>query len=323
MAPPNTKETTNGKPNEVKISVDDVLRLRDSLVTGLATLQTAVIAHTNALLSGNSGAALDLWDLTKSFGTNVAGLPRGVTPGAKAEGDGPKRKRNKKPSDPNAPKRPLTAYFLYLHSARPIIAKDLGDKATPGEVSNEATRRWAAMMDEEKELWKKAYQNNRIEYRERVTAYKAKLAETDPSAAQLALENDAAADGEEDEEDEPAEAELDVDVGVSAPPSPKSNKRRKTDKDASTSKNGAARPSMTKETPILPPTHGTEAVVPDSTTKDRKGSPEKSRRRGERERKSRGGDDGERRSEETEKEKRADREKRSRRKRKSDVIDEE
>lgn len=61
-----------------------------------------------------------------------------------------KKERKKRSHDPNAPKRPLTPYFLYMQTARPIIAKDLGDEAPKGAVQEEGQRRWAAMSPNDK-----------------------------------------------------------------------------------------------------------------------------------------------------------------------------
>ena len=61
-----------------------------------------------------------------------------------------KKERKKRSHDPNAPKRPLTPYFLYMQTARPIIAKDLGEEAPKGAVQEEGQRRWAAMSPNDK-----------------------------------------------------------------------------------------------------------------------------------------------------------------------------
>ena len=66
--------------------------------------------------------------------------------------EGGEKKRKKRAHDPNAPKRPLTPYFLYMQSARQIIAGDLGEGAKPGQISEEGTRRWKAMEEEEKKV---------------------------------------------------------------------------------------------------------------------------------------------------------------------------
>lgn len=61
-----------------------------------------------------------------------------------------KKERKKRVHDPNAPKRPLTPYFLYMQTARPIIASDLGSDVPKGAVQEEGQRRWAAMTADEK-----------------------------------------------------------------------------------------------------------------------------------------------------------------------------
>lgn len=76
---------------------------------------------------------------------------RAGSPSAKSEAGGPK-KRKRAPVDPNAPKRPLTPYFLFMKHNRGPIASDLGADSRPKEVADEGTRRWQAMEDTEKEV---------------------------------------------------------------------------------------------------------------------------------------------------------------------------
>lgn len=63
-----------------------------------------------------------------------------------------KKERKKRTIDPNAPKRPLTPYFLYMQHARSIIANDLGTEAPKGAVQEEGQRRWANMSPHEKQV---------------------------------------------------------------------------------------------------------------------------------------------------------------------------
>lgn len=83
-----------------------------------------------------------------------------------------KKERKKRTHDLNAPKRPLTPYFLYMQTARPIIASDLGTGAPKGAVQEEGRRRWADMGASEKQGWNQAYQYNLRLYNARVQAYK-------------------------------------------------------------------------------------------------------------------------------------------------------
>jgi HMG (high mobility group) box len=84
-----------------------------------------------------------------------------------------KKERKKRTHDPNAPKRPLTPYFLYMQTARPIIASDLGEGAPKGAVQEEGQRRWSVMDPNEKQGWNQAYQYNLRLYNARVHSYKA------------------------------------------------------------------------------------------------------------------------------------------------------
>lgn len=93
-----------------------------------------------------------------------------VAPAAPVEGE--KKERKKRTHDPNAPKRPLTPYFLYMQTARPIIASDLGEQAAKGAVQEEGQRRWAVMGPSEKAGWNQAYQYNLRLYQARVESYK-------------------------------------------------------------------------------------------------------------------------------------------------------
>lgn len=131
------------------------------VIISLAQLQSAVsdlsrayINHTNTVLNpGSSG--LDLGGLSSGITNTLfeSGLlgARPTSPGAKSE-VGDKRKRKRAPPDPNAPKRALTPFFLYMQHNRAKIAEELGDSAKPKAVSDEGTKRWAEMAEPHKEV---------------------------------------------------------------------------------------------------------------------------------------------------------------------------
>ncbi|RFU23578.1 hypothetical protein B7463_g12759, partial [Scytalidium lignicola] len=201
----------DSKPREgatLSIDVDSFVRTRDSVVTGLATLQDAIqtlssayIKHTNAVL-GEHGAGLDVETALSKLGDNpllggMTSLQRAVTPAAPIAAAGAdaslKKERKKRQHDPNAPKRPLTPYFLYMQTARPIIAGDLGPDAAKGAVSDEGTRRWGTMSLTDKQLWHSAYKDNLRLYNARMHSYRAGNTEakemTDAAAATYAEEH--------------------------------------------------------------------------------------------------------------------------------------
>lgn len=96
---------------------------------------------------------------------------RAPSPPKSPVADGKKEKK-KRTHDPLAPKRPLTPYFLYMQTARPIIANDLGPDVAKGAVSTEGVRRWNAMAPHDKQLWNSAYTDNLKLYNARMHSFK-------------------------------------------------------------------------------------------------------------------------------------------------------
>ena len=173
------------------------------VVTGLATLQSAVqdlsrayIAHTNTVLGKGSGSSLELLNFANPIGgENGLFSGRLATPGpAPVAEQGEVKKRKRAPHDKNAPKRPVTPYFLYMQYAREGIAKEMGPSAPAKQVADEGTRRWNTMPDSEKavspypnsprlvtaaqrpiQTWQDFYGCNFAAYKKKVQAYKAGL----------------------------------------------------------------------------------------------------------------------------------------------------
>jgi hypothetical protein len=158
------------------IDVDQFIRVRDSVYQRLQTIQDLIrsfsqdyLRQTNLLIGEGTnlenGAELD----------RIAGSLTNMIPTAFAPPQPPveeKKERKKRTHDPNAPKRPLTPYFLYMQTARPIIANDLGDQVPKGAVQDEGQRRWSVMTPAEKLGWNQAYQYNLRLYNARVHSYK-------------------------------------------------------------------------------------------------------------------------------------------------------
>jgi hypothetical protein len=141
--------------------------------TGLNDLLRAYMQHTSSILAGEDGD-LDKLQLPANLTAtaNAAmeaavsaanGVSQGIGGPSHVDGTGAasknkKRKREKKEKDPNAPKKPLTAAFLYAQSARPIVRADLEKGLGPGEVLEknavnlETTQRWNHLTEEDKEV---------------------------------------------------------------------------------------------------------------------------------------------------------------------------
>ncbi|KAK4503812.1 hypothetical protein PRZ48_004727 [Zasmidium cellare] len=189
------------------------------------TAVKAYVAHTNAVLE--EGSSLDVGYLMQPLMNlnNVAQIAQqailqngNATPNPQLNPDGTKKKRQYKPRDPNAPKRPLTAYFRFLQEQRPKISAEInargptaeGGKA--GDISKLATERWNAMTPQLQAPYRAAYQNEMKAYNDAVKVYKAEGGQVEDEDA--AAEDDdevpapapqtvvAAADPEEDDDDE-------------------------------------------------------------------------------------------------------------------------
>ncbi|KAI0003134.1 hypothetical protein F4779DRAFT_602517 [Xylariaceae sp. FL0662B] len=176
QAVPQPLPTAVGVPRT--IGIEEFIRVRDSVharfntITGLMkSFSDDFLRQTNLLIGEpapfDNGASHSMQSLI----ANLDGIG-----GQLGEFGAPleeKKERKKRTHDPNAPKRPLTPYFLYMQTARPIIANDLGQDAPKGAVQEEGQRRWASMTPNEKTAWNNAYQFNLRLYNARVHSYKA------------------------------------------------------------------------------------------------------------------------------------------------------
>ncbi|KAH9906329.1 hypothetical protein F4778DRAFT_725450 [Xylariomycetidae sp. FL2044] len=160
------------------IGIEEFIRVRDSIsarfntITGLMKSFSDDFMRQTSLLIGepapfDNGAGSSM----QAFITSLDGM--NATLGEFAPPVEEKKERKKRTHDPNAPKRPLTPYFLYMQTARPIIAQDLGVDAPKGAVQEEGQRRWSSMGPSDKIAWNNAYQFNLRLYNARVHSYKA------------------------------------------------------------------------------------------------------------------------------------------------------
>ncbi|CAD5210802.1 unnamed protein product [Bursaphelenchus okinawaensis] len=72
-----------------------------------------------------------------------------------------------KKKDPNAPKRALSAYFIWLKENRARITKP-GMKV--GEVTKLAAKEWNSLSD--KSEWEKKAEDDKKRYQREITAYR-------------------------------------------------------------------------------------------------------------------------------------------------------
>ncbi|KAL4942426.1 hypothetical protein BDV06DRAFT_192192 [Aspergillus oleicola] len=234
------RSSSKGDPKTVTVDVEEFSKTRDAVLASLAQLQSAAfelsrayINHTNTVL-GQDSSNVDVAAITNTLTASLrdGGLKTAaIVPDAET---GEKKKRKRGRADPNAPKRTLTPFFLFMHHNRDHIREELGSDAKPKDVAAEGTKRWGEMPESQKEIWKKLYAENLATYREKVAAYKAGRPfdhdDNDKAANQLHLDV-AAAEGSDEDEDEEQEEQEEEDEEESSPepvkePTPPPKRRR-------------------------------------------------------------------------------------------------
>lgn len=86
------------------------------------------------------------------------------------EEEGGRKKKAKK--DPNAPKRNMSAYFLYSMFARPQVKND-NPEASFGSIARIISEQFKALPDKERKKWEKKAADDKERYQREMAAYKA------------------------------------------------------------------------------------------------------------------------------------------------------
>ena len=85
-------------------------------------------------------------------------------------GAGGKSKRSKK--DPNAPKRNMSAYFLYSVHIRPTI-KEENPEASFGDIARLISQRFKTLDEKEKTQWEEKAADDKVRYQREMEDYRA------------------------------------------------------------------------------------------------------------------------------------------------------
>merc|ERR1719228_2862903 len=96
-------------------------------------------------------------------------------------------KVNQKPiKDPNAPKKPLSAYFLFSQEERLKVKAENPDYSIT-EVAKELGKRWATLNPALKNSYEQRYQDARKVYDQEMNHYKPQKKKKDPNAPKQPL----------------------------------------------------------------------------------------------------------------------------------------
>ena len=97
------------------------------------------------------------------------------------------QQQGKKPiKDPNAPKKPLSAYFLFSQEERLKVKAEFPDYSIT-EVAKELGRRWATIDPAIKQSYEQRYTESRRQYEQALAAYKPQKKKKDPNAPKQPL----------------------------------------------------------------------------------------------------------------------------------------
>lgn len=91
------------------------------------------------------------------------------------KGAGPKgvEKTKKKKKDPNAPKKNLTAYFMFQKEVRPQIVAD-NPNLKVSEVAKEIGEQWKNLDQDQKSKYEKLAEQDKERYQREMEAYNSK-----------------------------------------------------------------------------------------------------------------------------------------------------
>jgi len=149
----------------------------------------AVVDNTGTVLNYSTNAAPGTQQIIQQGGRQVvvqggAVVQRQAT--AVAAPAQTHTKAGKPMKDPNAPKKPLSAYFLFSQDERLKVKAEFPDFSIT-EVAKELGRRWASIDPAVKVQYEQRYQESRKQYEQAMTAYKPQKKKKDPNAPKQPL----------------------------------------------------------------------------------------------------------------------------------------
>ncbi|CAN8292207.1 unnamed protein product [Cochlearia groenlandica] len=134
---------------------------------------------------------------------------------SKAETRSSKLSVNKKPTkaskaaakDPNKPKRPSSAFFVFMEDFRETFKKENPNNKSVATVGKAAGDKWKSLSDSEKAPYVAKAEKRKVDYEKNMKAYNKKLEEgpkedEEESDKSLSEVNDEDDGSEEDEDDE-------------------------------------------------------------------------------------------------------------------------
>ncbi|KAL3514874.1 hypothetical protein ACH5RR_027591 [Cinchona calisaya] len=116
-----------------------------------------------------------------------------------------KQKREKKAKDPNKPKRPPTAFLIFMEGFRKQFKEKNPESKSVAAVSKAGGGEWKSLTEEEKASYKATADKRKQEYDRQMQAYNRRLEgghaeeESDKSKSEVNDEDEGSGEEEDDE----------------------------------------------------------------------------------------------------------------------------
>merc|ERR1712083_684330 len=147
----------------------------------------AVVDNTGTVLNYSTNAAPGTQQVIQQGGRQVVVQGGTVVQRPAAAPDPQQSKPSGKPmKDPNAPKKPLSAYFLFSQDERLKVKAEFADYSIT-DVAKELGRRWATIDPLLKQQYEQRYQSARKVFDQEMSAYKPHKKKKDPNAPKQPL----------------------------------------------------------------------------------------------------------------------------------------
>ncbi|XP_047312480.1 HMG1/2-like protein isoform X2 [Impatiens glandulifera] len=111
--------------------------------------------------------------------------------------------------DPNMPKRPPSAFFVFMEDFRKTFKEKNPNNKSVAAVGKAAGEKWKSMSEAEKAQYVAKAEKRKVEYNKNMDAYNKKLAagsadeeESDKSKSEVNDEDDESGEEEDDEDDD-------------------------------------------------------------------------------------------------------------------------
>ncbi|XP_028163684.1 non-histone protein 10 [Ostrinia furnacalis] len=160
------KTVTKRYRKDIKLLIERLDRHRD----GFRTASMEVESRPEVIVKPNRA--------TNKPQTSSKQAEKQTTAGGKKTGPKRKSKADKPERDPNAPKKPCNAFFIFCQEQRPLLVaeanSEMGTELSKPEVTRQLASRWRSLSTDEKRVYVARFERSKEKYVEELSAYNIK-----------------------------------------------------------------------------------------------------------------------------------------------------